>query len=711
MTDAIARFLTPASVAVVGASRSVGVPSQFLVQALREYGHPAEVHLVNPGGYVIDGQQSVRSVQELPDGLDLALVMVPAAAVVEVVETCAAKGFGGAIVFSAGFADDRDAKGAAREAQLAELVARTGIRVLGPNSQGFLNLTDGIVTSFSPAILHNAMHTSLGNDDVTRARGNVAVLAQSGGLGFSLLSRGLARGIRFSQVISMGNEVDLELQDFLEHLIDDPATDVVLMYVEGLKAPERFQALAAKAQQRGTRLVVAKVGASPAAQRAALSHTGHIAGDDGAYRAVFRRHGVESVRDPDEMLDIALALSQCRPARGRRVAVVSASGGSAVWLADALSAAGLDLPPLGEAAAARVQDMLPSFASTANPIDISGGASMGPADVLGAIADDPGIDALVLATTLARPQRIIDDRPVLTALAARTDKPTVVYTYTEPSQLACDVLRELRLPLYSGIASCANGLAAVVRAGESCAEPDHPLPPSALHDARGLVAACDADVLCEYEAKAALAALGVAVPPEVLAATAAHAVNAAEQLGYPVALKLQSPDVPHKAAAGGVVLGCRSAADVEHAFAQIVAAVQADVPHARVHGVLVQPMAPPGFELLVGVQNRSGLGPIVVLGIGGELVEILNRTVAYPAPFGPATARRLLTELGVHRVVDDLAPLADVVSRVSAFAAGAADLVAELDLNPVIVERRSGRVHVVDALLARPTPPAPRTGE
>lgn len=706
MTDAIRRLLTPKSIAVLGASRSTEGPSGFLLGALRAWGYPGELHLVNPGGYEIDGRPSIRSAADLPEGVDLALVLVPAHAVVASVEECAGRGIGAAVIFSAGFGDDRDPAGPARQAALAQIVERTGMRLLGPNAQGFLNLDALVPATFAPGVLPAALAAAMGAGAAPAdARGNVAVLAQSGGLGYSLFARGLARGVRFSHVVSTGNEVDLEMQDFLEFLIDDPATEVVLMYLEGLKEPGRFQGLARRARDRGTQLVVAKVGASSAGQRAALSHTGHVAGDDGAYDAVFRRYGVHRVHDPDQMLDVALALSSGKRAHGPRAVVVSASGGSAVWLADSLSARGVDLPELGGDTRARLEAMLPSFASVANPVDISGGAAMGPAEVLAAIASDERVDTLVLATTLARARRIEEDRAMLEQIVASVDKPMVVYTYTEPSALARDVLRELRLPLYTTIAGCADGVAALAAADAAhrLAAEDEGVDaaPAGLDEARRLIHTAPDDTLCEYEVKEALTAIGVASPHEVLATTVGDAVDAARRIGFPVALKVQSPDVPHKARAGGVVLGASDDTAVARGFDQVIMATLASHPDARVAGVLVQQMAPPGIELLVGVQNRSGLGAIVVLGLGGELVEVLRRVVAHPAPFSPRTARRLLAELGIASVVGSLDACAELVSAVSHLASALDDRIEELDLNPVIVERASGMPHVVDALLVR----------
>jgi acyl-CoA synthetase (NDP forming) len=708
-------MLTPKSIAIVGASRKRTGPTGMLLDALGAYPSTPAVSIVNPSGESIDGLPTFRTVAELPDPVDLALLLVPAGATEQAARDCTDRGIANLAVFSAGFADDRDEAGPRRQAALAQLHRETGVRILGPNSQGFLNLIDGIPATFSPAVMPAALARYFEGDEAMafeRSRGNVAIITQSGGMGFALFNRGVARGVGFSYIISTGNEVDVELQDCLEFLLDDPHTGVVLMYVEGVHEPARFASLAARAQELRKRLVIAKLGRSEAAARAALSHTGHLAGDDRAYDAVFRRYGVARAHDPDEMLDIAAALSLCPPARGKGVGVVSASGGSAVWLADALTHAGLDIPVLQPETQLLIEAELPSFASVVNPVDITGAVAEGAAEILRTMTADPAIDIVVLSTTIANVARLEGDRAALGALAADGTIPTFVYSYTEPSAASRAVLRELGLPCFSSVVGCAQAVAALARASSTIVPTptvDSPAMARALHRLAELRHRDGA--LCEYEAKLVLhelPELAVCIPPERLATSREHAVSAATHLGFPVALKVQSRAIAHKAAAGGVALAVGDAGAVRDAYDRVVDAAGSHVDGTHIDGVLVQPMAPAGLELLVGVQNRSGLGPIVVVGYGGALVELIDRTTMFPAPFDEATAAELLAEIGIPRALGiadghndpRLAPLYRLVAAVSQFAWAARDTMTELDLNPIIIERTSGAATIVDALIA-----------
>jgi acyl-CoA synthetase (NDP forming) len=608
-------------------------------------------------------------------------------------------------VMSAGFADDRDAVGHERQAALAEIHSEYGVRILGPNSQGFLNLVEGIPATFSPSVMPAMLARYFEGDTAAaldRSRGKVAIITQSGGVGFALFNRGVARGVGFSYVISTGNEVDVELQDCLEYLLDDGDTDVVLMYIEGIHEPSRFAALAAHAQAIGKRLVVAKLGRSPAAARAALSHTGHLAGDDRAYDAIFRRYGVVRAYDPDEMLDVAAALSVCPPARGRGVGVVSASGGSAVWMSDALTGLGLEIPLLQPETQELVRELLPTFASIVNPVDITGAAAIGAAQVLATIAADPAIDIVVLSTTIANVARLEDDRVALSALAADGTVPTFVYSYTEPALASRAILRDMGLPCFSSLIGCAQAVAALVRVSQPAIDMPTANTAAVTRARHKLIELAPNDTaLCEYEAKLVLRELpdlAATMPPEWLATSREHAAAAAAQIGFPVALKVQSRAIPHKASAGGVALGLTGAAAVREAYDRIVAAAGEHLDGTHFDGVLVQSMAPAGLEVLVGVHNQSGLGPIVVVGYGGALVEFIDRCAMFPAPFGDAVAADLLREIGLAEVEID--PLCHLVALVSEFAWAARDTMVELDLNPIIIDRATGQATIVDALIA-----------
>lgn len=713
---ALRKLFAPKSIAIVGASRRATSHSARLLRNIDEYGYRGQVHLVNPSGADVDGRATVRAVADLPEGVDLALVLVPAADVSDAVRKCAERGIGAAVVYSSGFADDRGEEGTRRQRELADVIRETDIRVCGPNAEGFLNLGDALPASFSGNIFKDRVVPHLGPPTLAgepagpafpaAAQGSVAIVAQSGGLGFSLFNRGLARGLGFSYVISAGNEVDLEILDYLDFLVDDPGTSVILAYLEGLHNPGRLQSVLAKAERRGTSLVVAKVGHSRAAQRAVLSHTGHLAGDDAAYDAVFDRYGVVRVTDPDEMLDVALALSTAPKPRGNRVGVVSFSGGSAVWLADACAAQRLEVPELSADVQQRLQQVLPSFAATGNPVDISGASQVGPVRVLSMIADEPDIDSLVLISTLGS-VGLDAERETLQELSERTDKPIIVYSYTEPGESSKTILRELKLPWFTSPERCARALGALTAV--------------ALHESEGAGTqfgaedwrrpapaddAPDPVVLSEFEAKTVLGAAGLPITREVLVSSAVEAAAAAEQIGFPVALKIQSPDIPHKARVGGVVLDLASAGHVTGAFDRLQAVVKESCPDAVIEGTLVQEMMPPGLELILGMQTSSGLGPMVLIGLGGVFAEVLGKTVLYPAPFGTVTARRLLLRLGVDRLLaqtgaasDAITPIAEVVARLSRLAATAARDIIEMDLNPVVLDRTTGRPMLVDALI------------
>jgi acyl-CoA synthetase (NDP forming) len=708
-------LFSPKSIVLVGVSRKGGA-SRRLLETLMAHGFDGELAVVNPSAHEINGAPCFPSVDAVPGVPDLALVVVPAPEVPAVVQDCGDKGIPAAIIFSAGFADDRSPEGRRLQAELERAISRTGIRVVGPNCLGYLNAQRRIVASWSssvgvPAIaahfLPDGDTIPAGFDALTPSQGSVAIIAQSGGLGFSLFNRGLGRGIRFSHVISAGNEVDLEVQDFLEFLLDDTDTRVILLYVEGLKDPTRFQALAARAEQLGKSIVMAKVGRSQVAARAAMSHTGHIAGDDRAFDAVFDRYGIIRVHDAEEMLDVGLVLSTCSFPAGNRVGVVSYSGGNAVWMADACDDLGLELPTLSPRIQERLGAALPSFAATANPVDISGASKTTPADVLAIVADDPDVDALVLIATYNRADAVRSDQPSLERLRAGT-KPVLLYSYTEPSPEARPLLEEIGIPAFTSTARCARALQALVTAGRHRPEPS--LGPwahgTAVREAASLWSRAVATVT-EHQVKALLGGAGLPVTLEQLATTREGAAAVAGKIGYPVALKVQSPDVPHKAKAGGVALGLTDAAAVATAFDRIMSSVGTSHPSARIDGVLVQEMAGTGVELLVGVQNTSGLGPMVMVGVGGAAVEVLGHTLLYPAPFGAPTARRLLHRIpvgallaiaGVDDVDEVLESVAEIVSTVSRLGYELRDELAELDLNPVIVQTADGRPRIVDAV-------------
>jgi acyl-CoA synthetase (NDP forming) len=447
-------LLRPASVAVIGASADPEVISGLPQRILAQHGYRGAVFPVNPRHAEIDGLRCYPAIGAVPGPVDVALVVVNAERVTTVVRECGAAGVRFVVIISSGFAEQFD--GAARQRTLRDACAEyPTMRVLGPNAEGLINVGDGVPLGFSPTINYQRGLRRL-------IAGDVAVIAQSGGLGFALFNDGLARGLGFSHVISTGNELDVDVADLAGYLLDDPATNVLLLFVEGVDHPQRLAAIADQAAARGKRLVLAKVGASAEGSRAALAHTAHRTGDEAWYARLVAEHGVLRAHDQEEMVDIALALSRTRQPAGRRIGIVTTSGGAGTWLADDVVAAGLDLPVLSDGLQARLRELIPAYGSPANPVDTTAQVlgRGGVAPVLALLAGSGEVDAVVLIGTLADKHQLERERTQLAEVAAA--HPLVVYSYTRPAQESVDLLAELGIAYFTSGRRTAVALAALV---------------------------------------------------------------------------------------------------------------------------------------------------------------------------------------------------------------------------------------------------------
>jgi acyl-CoA synthetase (NDP forming) len=444
----------PGSVAVIGASADPGVISGLPQRILAQHDYPGAVYPVNPRHAEIDGLRCYPAIGAVPAPVDVALVVVNAERVTTVVRECGAAGVRFVVIITSGFAEQFD--GADRQRALRAVCAEyPAMRVLGPNAEGLINVGDGVPLGFSPTIDYRRGLRRL-------IAGDVAVIAQSGGLGFALFNDGLARGLGFSHVVTTGNELDVDVADVAEYLLADPATNVLLLFVEGVEHPERLAAIADGATARGKRLVLAKVGVSAAGSRAALAHTAHRTGDESHYARLVAEHDVLRARDQEEMVDIALALSRTVRPRGRRIGIVTTSGGAGTWLADDVVAAGLDLPVLSDGLRQRLWELIPAYGSPANPVDTTAQVlgRGGVAPVLTMVAASGEVDAVVLIGTLADKVQLERERDRLAEVAA--DFPMVVYSYTRPAPESVDLLAELGIAFFTSGRRTAAALAALV---------------------------------------------------------------------------------------------------------------------------------------------------------------------------------------------------------------------------------------------------------
>ena len=682
-----------------------------LTRALIEHGYDGRVHPVTRSQSEVFGLRAYPTVAALPEPVDLAVILVPAAHVVETLEQCGGRGVRAAVVISSGFAEESNEAARARDLELGRIADRHGIVVCGPNSEGIVNPLRPLVATFSP-VFHDPTQCLL----PATAKGRpIAVSCQSGALTFSFLSRGRAKQLRFIHQVSAGNQTVLEAHDYVDWWLDAGDADIFLLYLEGVRRPDRFRAVATKAAEAGKPLIVAKVGRSVAGRRAAASHTGALAQAGDIDDAIFRHHGVIRGDDLDHMLDVAAAFSFCRRPRGNRVAVITGSGGSAVWMADILSAHGLELPVLEEDIQKRILALLPSYASAQNPVDGTAQAihEVGYARLVEIVRESKQIDVILLIGSLANEATAGKRAEELASIVDATHQPIVLSAYTTASPGAMARFAEAGIPCYTSMPSCARAIRALVdyaafQTRLHCRQAAPATSPG-LRDEVGRALAAAGPVLAEAEAKVVLARYGVPRPPEALVRSADDAVAAAAHIGGPVALKVQSPDITHKTEAGAVALGLVGDTAVRDSYQRVLASAGKAHPDAAVHGVLVQSMAPPGCEIILGITRDPTFGPMLMIGLGGIHVEVLRDVAIAPVPIERDEALALIGELRGAALLDgvreappaDRAALAELMGALSRFAADHADLIEEIDLNPVIVHAQGQGLTVVDALIVK----------
>jgi acetate---CoA ligase (ADP-forming) len=691
------RFLSPRSVAIIGASPDKHGIRGMLLNLLRKNGFPGAVYPVNPTHEEIDGLRCYPNVAAIGAPVDLAIIAIPAPAVPKALEGCTAAGVANAIIISSGFDEDTQTRSDLQE-RIVALARRTGMRICGPNAEGFHNDVDHVTATFSPAADKDAAAASVA---LTR---RIGIVAQSGGMGFALYNRGRTTGLAFSIVVTTGNEADLTAADFLAHLAAREDTAVILMFLETIRDPAGFIAAAEAARRAGKPVVAIKVGRSAAGKAAASSHTASMAGWDVAYDAMFRRCGIKVARDLDEALAFSAALLTNPPARGPRVAVVTLSGGAGALAADVMTAAGLEVAELSAETQARIRAFIPSYGATRNPVDLTAGGAQGGGllRALELLSRDDNVDQIILAVTLSNTTRVSMDLSGLAQLIEERRKPILFYSYTMPSPLGQNALVGAGTAIYASMETVAAAARALVR--------EEPVPRSEVAEPPAAVGAILAEAegtLAEHRAKALLAASGLAVPPSHLARSEDELDAIAAHLGFPLAVKIQSVDIPHKTEAGGVRLGIADAAALHRAYNDVLAAAKTHAARARIDGVLIERMAGPGVEVIVGIIRDPAFGPVVMVGAGGVTTELFHDTTYRLAPVGEAEALAMLRELrsapllegfrGVPKV--DVAALARLISQVSQLAAAGRDRIAELELNPVLVHRVGDGCSIADALL------------
>jgi acyl-CoA synthetase (NDP forming) len=706
-------FLSPASVAVVGASPKRSKIRGILFHQLANSGYRGRLYPIHPGHEEIGGIRCFPSVSAVGAPIDLAVVAIPTERVLPVLEECASVGVRNALVLTSGFAEQGGAQ-AALQSEITALARRTGLRVCGPNSVGFYSDRERVAATFSPAV-----EPRPGREEIPASARRVGVVSQSGGMAFTFYDYGRPLGLGFSHIVNTGNEVDLTLSDFFLHMAEDTATAVILLFVEGVRDPERFIAAAEAAAAAGKPVIVCKIGRSQAAARAAVSHTANMTGWDAAYEAVFRRYGIIVASDPEEMTAIAAACATCPPARGRRVGVISVSGGTGALASDAFAAQGLTVPELSPGLQQEIAKLLPAYGSARNPVDMTaqGNFSGGLGAALALLEASEEVDATVLVASLASETRLGIDVEAIGSIVAAQRKPVLFYTYTRPSALARRMLAGAGLVANLHLTWTARSLRALADRGRFRPPLPVPLPSASSFPAIEAALRERKGALTEFETKQLLAEFGIAGPSQFLVRSEAELRDAAARLGWPLALKVQSADIPHKTEAGGVRLDIADADALTRQWSEMLGEVRRKMPAARIDGTLVQHMAPKGVEMIVGIVRDAVFGPIVMVGAGGVNVELYKDASYRPAPVGREEARTMLDELRSLPLLEgwrgaepaDIDALCRLIEEVSVFAAVFQDRVREIELNPVLVHPRGMGCTVIDALLTTGSSEAPQT--
>lgn len=690
----ITKLLNPQKVCVVGASEKEGFGGDTCRNIIK-YMDLSRVYFVNPKRDSVFGVKCYKSISELPENIDLVVICTPKTIVNSLLKEASDKGAKGAVVFASGYSEVGTAEGQMEEEELKSLCRKLDIALMGPNCAGFVNYSGG-VNSFAFISNHRDR------------RGSVGLISQSGQICLSMME---SPNMKFSYIISAGNSSIVEIEDYLDYLVEDKKTRVVAIYLEGIKNPKKFEASLKKAALKRKPVVILKVGRSEKGGSIASSHTGSLAGADKVYDAVFKKFGVIRVDDIEELLATSLMLSILPkyPKIGT-FATMSLSGGETGVCADLGFMSGIEYPDFEQSTIDKLNDILPYYATPNNPLDMTASLSYDSdlyATALRTVMSDPNIGMVVIGYTLL--EEIAD--PAIYYMAegmekvAKEDKakPMVMMPFVENTRNPeyCDKLEKIGVPVLPPTVyafKMLRYLADFVNYDPGKVELSLAVPSCKIGNA---------EALTEYESKNILKNYGIPIPQEKVAVNADEAVKFANSIGYPVVMKIDSKDILHKSDIGAVKLRVKSENEVRCAFAEIIDSVKKHKPDARIGGILVQEMREPGLEVIIGVNNDPQFGPCVLCGLGGIFVEVFKDSSLCPAPVSKSEALNMINSLKASKLFKgyrgkpelDIEALAHAIVNISHFACDYKDSLRELDINPIFVYEKG--ICAVDALIVK----------
>ncbi len=703
MRTDLERFFNPRSIAIIGASQDFITISGQPLKHLQSHGYKGKLYPVNPRYPEVAGIKCYPSLAEVPETPDLVLILVNASRVADMLKQCGAKGVPYVIIISSGFSE-MGGEGVKLQRELSEIARAHDIGVIGPNCQGMINVADGVFAGFGSVFFTDY------------EPGVVSMVSQSGGFGFSVMNLSSKDGgLPFRQMVTTGNEIGISTLDFMDYFIRDPHTEIVAGYLEGAKDAWRLPEIGQKALAAGKPVLMWKVGNTEQGQKAAASHTANLGGAMALYKAAFKQNGILQVEDLQDLVDYGRAFRCGRLPKGNRVAIITISGGAGILMTDECINRGMRLAQLAPETVAKLRGFVPSFGSLNNPVDVTAAIFNDLTLInrtLQAIVDDPGVDCIAMINASLQGEIAAKIASEIVAVAQKTDKP-IFLTWSARDVMAPEayaMLDAARLPHYKSPVRCGRAMAALSWYGEAQRRYKQRLGEKPLriekNEIKQILKSKTGDV-AEYEAKKVLTAYGIPVTREELAKSAQEAVAIAKRIGYPVAIKAQSPDISHKTEAKAVKLGIASDAALAAAYDEITANAKAYKPGAKIEGVLVQEMVSDGVEAILGVTNDPLFGPAVMFGLGGIFAEVLKDVSFRLAPVTPSVAREMVEEIAGYKVLAgargkppaDVDALVDAIVRLSALAVDLKDHVAELDINPLFVFAKGKGVKAADALI------------
>ena len=699
MNDAVIKkgdldvLFRPRSVAVMGASSDEKKIGGRPIFYLKHYNYAGDIYPINPNYEEVQGVKAYKSLADIPGEVDLALIALPSTMVEDAVTACAKKGVKATVIFSSGFAET-GSEGEAAQARLLEIAGASGMRIMGPNCMGLAGFGSRMIMTFG-----FSMETK------PPELGPIGIISQSGAYGSVAYYEARDRQLGVSLWATTGNESDIGLAEILEYYANDDEIKVMLLYMEGCKDGTGFMRGLEAARVAGKPVIVTKVGASDIGAEAALSHTASITGSDVVFDTVVAKYGAHRTTSMDEFYDLGYACSVTRSfPTGNRVGLLTVSGGVGVLMSDIASRHGLEVPKLSDAAQARIREIIP-YAGTRNPVDITGQALNQP-DILESCMDvlieEDVCDIIVLYMAMATQSPALADKFMQlfrNIRAKHPDVPIVAGVYAEGERRK--EMEDLGYIVIREPTRAVSVAAALLRFGRSFAAPDPEIPAELPNPV-----VVPPQALNELEAKSLLASAGIPTIQETLATSASAAASAVAGLSGPAALKLVSPDILHKSEIGGVMLNV-TADGAADAYERLLDRAMRHKPEANIEGVVVAPMIDGGVETILGVKRDPAFGPVVVFGLGGVFVEVLQDVTRRIAPFGLAEAHEMIREVKGYPLLEgvrggdvaDLDALAEALSRLSVFAYENRGRVDSIDINPFLVRPKGQSAVAVDALI------------